>query len=130
MKAPFRKQWKTLENDTSKRHFKTRHQQGFIVYIRLQLLNRANIMLWKEFNKHAIASKTVTSTNNDLSFSLTQRQEPQMKWEEHIYIYMLYVYINMYIYIYVHIFVHIHTYIYVYIASSRLLELPKPELGW
>jgi hypothetical protein len=76
------------ESENNGKHLKTTFQNKTPTRLyRFQLLNRGNIMLWKELNKHAIASKTVTSTNNDLSFSLTQRQEPQMKWEEHIYIY-------------------------------------------
>jgi hypothetical protein len=65
------------ESENNGKHFKTTLQNKTPTRVyQLQLLNRANIMLWKEFNKHAIASKTVTSTNNDLSFSLTQRKDP------------------------------------------------------
>jgi hypothetical protein len=65
------------ESENNGKHLKTTFQNKTPTRLyRFQLLNRGNIMLWKELNKHAIASKTVTSTNNDLSFSLTQRKDP------------------------------------------------------
>ena len=45
-------------------------------------------------------------------------------------IYDIYIYIYTYIYIYIYIYMCVYIHIYVYIASSQVLELRKPELGW
>ena len=85
---------KTMEN-TWKRHFKTRHQHGFIVF-----------SCWTE--ETSCYGKNSTSTQSQAKPSLRptttfhfhwprEKTQPQMKWEELIYDIYIYMYVCMYV---------------------------------
>ena len=121
----------TLQNDTSKQDTNKALSFTFVY------------SCWTEQtscygkNSTSTQSQAKPSLRPTMTFHFHWPRDKNPRWNGkniyiYIYIYAVCIHKYVYIYIYVHIFVHIHTYIYiyVYIASSRLLELPKPELGW